>query len=728
MSFEVEPVHRPATNWASDLIQVDRIKLVSNNAWAATYCLFSKSHNHYLKILPEAARGAVPRIAQIAAELKDNVPKVLATDSQNGWILFADHGGHTIDSDDELTKAAEQFAMIQARAHRSSSLQAVLERIDIRTLPQNLMDFLTSPTATSGEQSHVGAAYFIGHEAVRYASLLRDRLQWLTPWIDQAATMPHTLCHGDLQPRNIAVTPAHRVVFFDWDDASWGPAGMCLPGLFSRCTLASMLVNRWATSGSAGDSSSARCLQAYVKTLVDAGYANENTLLSGLIGSMSAGRMRFVVSFGHHPSNLHHEACGETIRACLTDLLDLCDWLSTRVPGAAMANIDQYERQAEWDRALRLVEDQLSRQTEDVALLIRYANLACELGDLEAAGEAANKALGLEPQNVLASLAMARTLWLQLELSPSASLLSKVLQIEPDNLSARTLLSQVNAFAAIQTRSAQPDAVPRVALSSQAQSSGCLEPQTLELMLTLFKRYGVLQVDNVFSRALIERLQKSFAAKYEGHYLDGAFPEALAVGDKRFMLTLDLDDEFGDPTLIASTLVLPFMDRVLGSERILSAYTAVVSLPGSQEQGIHKDHPALFEEYGWNLEHPSFAVQVVVPLIALDEETGTTRVFKGSQRLSANDVTELSHQDPTVPLGSCLLIDYAVAHAGRSNRSSHARPILNLVFSRPWFRDTRNYRHQPPLRISQAYWNGAPDSVKDLVKWWVTEPRAGSQS
>jgi ectoine hydroxylase-related dioxygenase (phytanoyl-CoA dioxygenase family) len=77
-----------------------------------------------------------------------------------------------------------------------------------------------------------------------------------------------------------------------------------------------------------------------------------------------------------------------------------------------------------------------------------------------------------------------------------------------------------------------------------------------------------------------------------------------------------------------------------------------------------------------------------------------------------------------VPLGSAFFLDYSVAHYGMGNRSDQVRPILNLIYCRPWFRDIRNYHLQPPLRISDAFLQSAPESTRELIDWWVTERKA----
>jgi hypothetical protein len=45
------------------------------------------------------------------------------------------------------------------------------------------------------------------------------------------------------------------------------------------------------------------------------------------------------------------------------------------------------------------------------------------------------------------------------------------------------------------------------------------------------------------------------------------------------------------------------------------------------------------------------------------------------------------------------------------------RPILTLIFNRPWFRDFKNYGKQPPLRLNDGSYEKLPEDLKRLVHW-----------
>jgi hypothetical protein len=97
--------------------------------------------------------------------------------------------------------------------------------------------------------------------------------------------------------------------------------------------------------------------------------------------------------------------------------------------------------------------------------------------------------------------------------------------------------------------------------------------------------------------------------------------------------------------------------------------------------------------------------------------TGTTRFYKGTHLIPTEQAEASGAQDPVVPLGSCLLSDYRCAHRGRGNRSNQVRPILTLIFNRPWFRDFKNYGKQPPLRLNDGSYEKLPEDLQRLVDW-----------
>jgi hypothetical protein len=278
----------------------------------------------------------------------------------------------------------------------------------------------------------------------------------------------------------------------------------------------------------------------------------------------------------------------------------------------------------------------------------------------------------------------------------------------------------------MQVQAQRNDQMPILRYSPGELAAGEARPEMLALGASFFETYGTLQIDNAFPVAAIEQLQEAFMARYTPYFREADHPDALYLGDKRYMLTVDLEQPFSDPGLLGAPLVLPIIRSLLGDDCVLGAYTAVISLPGSRDQRLHKDHPPLFPNTPWHHTLPPFAMQIIIPLVPLNQFTGTTRFYKGSHRVTTDEAPGLGAQDPVVPLGSCLLNDYRCAHRGLGNQSEEVRPILTLIFNRRWFRDFKNYGQQPPLRLTDAGYRQLPEDLKPLFACWDEDRKHGT--
>jgi ectoine hydroxylase-related dioxygenase (phytanoyl-CoA dioxygenase family) len=207
----------------------------------------------------------------------------------------------------------------------------------------------------------------------------------------------------------------------------------------------------------------------------------------------------------------------------------------------------------------------------------------------------------------------------------------------------------------------------------------------------------------IFPPELIDKLHSSFLATYSRYCTHENHADALLVGNRRVMVTVRLEGPFNDPLIYAHPLILPILKRILGPELILSGLGAVVSLPGSADQQVHRDLSHLFGDETLDAIIPCYALNLLIPLVEVNEENGMTRLWPGSHAVFDAHYTELAQQmpfiDPPLAKGSCLLFDYRLIHLGRANRSPAPRPLLYNTYSRAWFRDPVNYTRQPPLVI-----------------------------
>ncbi len=214
-----------------------------------------------------------------------------------------------------------------------------------------------------------------------------------------------------------------------------------------------------------------------------------------------------------------------------------------------------------------------------------------------------------------------------------------------------------------------------------------------------FAETGWLQMGGLFQPGLIDRLR----AEVEGQLqelleMDGDHRSYLRVGNERVMLSVKLQGTMLDPLVYGNPLLLTVLRQLLGADILIDSFTCVLAMADAGEQHLHRDHSAIFPERP-ELEASlsPYAVTVVVPLVDLTPETGTTRLFPGTHLGRDKRGSEL----PYVGCGDCFMFDYRLQHQGMANKSGAVRPVLYVTYARPWFTDMSNFRRQPRIRIDR---------------------------
>jgi ectoine hydroxylase-related dioxygenase (phytanoyl-CoA dioxygenase family) len=211
---------------------------------------------------------------------------------------------------------------------------------------------------------------------------------------------------------------------------------------------------------------------------------------------------------------------------------------------------------------------------------------------------------------------------------------------------------------------------------------------------------GCALLEDVLDDGTVQRLRADFLSRHASS-AQGRPARSLRVGDRRYMVTVSMRDSFADPRVWAAPAVCEPVAGVLGPDWKLFSLSVVVSQPGAQDQHVHSDSGGLFGDPAIEGDLPCYAVTALLPLVDADERTGSTRLWPGSHRLPPDDAATITPVDPVVRAGSAVLFDYRLRHGGIGNRSDIVRPVLSLVYARPWFRDATNFTVQHPLVVSR---------------------------
>lgn len=248
-------------------------------------------------------------------------------------------------------------------------------------------------------------------------------------------------------------------------------------------------------------------------------------------------------------------------------------------------------------------------------------------------------------------------------------------------------------------------------------------PGAVEQLADRFRESGALWLRSVFPQEQIKVLREAYADRYLSKSRSKLTRRYAKVGDRRFMITIKLKPPFDSPSLYANEAMTPLLDALLGSQHLISSFGSVVAFPGADGQDVHFDYPPLYESEQTCASLPPYAITMVVPLIDLDEQTGGTEIWEGShasvgarEQLSrlASGGSRVGSSLPLAAAGDVYLMDYRLIHAGTPNRSDRARPILYVVYSRPWFCEEMNFAEQPAIRISAQRLAAVPNEHRHL--------------
>lgn len=266
--------------------------------------------------------------------------------------------------------------------------------------------------------------------------------------------------------------------------------------------------------------------------------------------------------------------------------------------------------------------------------------------------------------------------------------------------------------------------LPTRTFNPEDRTDAALANSIHDWLVDSLEEHGVALLHNVFPVDLLEDCRIAF---FKRHQKDLEEPERAKglqrVGDKRWMKSITVKPPFSDPRLLTPVLITPYLQKALGEELVLNNVGVVSSLPGSQDQHEHRDLPLLFEGMDIDLDMPTYAITLLIPLIDANHQHGSTRLQPGSHRMKDGEASTAPSLVPDVPVGSCILMDYRLRHGGTANLSNVTRPLLYLVYSRPWFRDYRNFRKQPPLKIKRGTLRSMDPSMQRLFlhahqTWW----------
>ena len=265
----------------------------------------------------------------------------------------------------------------------------------------------------------------------------------------------------------------------------------------------------------------------------------------------------------------------------------------------------------------------------------------------------------------------------------------------------------------------------RLSVSQQERDAGRLEEGQREQACQIFQQQGALWLENCFPRKLIQKVADACVDRYLTLDKKELKKRDAIVGDRRYMVTVDIKKPFNRPDLFANDLLMDLLRHFFTAHCRIASFGIVAAWPGADDQPIHLDHPPLFADQELCDQLPPYAITAVIPLVNMIPEMGPTAIWSGSHvgagRLEKlNQLMENPNYDdaelPVARLGDVYLMDYRLIHGGKANDSNRVRPVLYLVYSCPWFRDGFNFGAQPALQIGKKQLKKIPAEHRGLFR------------
>ncbi|MEP0942102.1 MAG: phytanoyl-CoA dioxygenase family protein [Rhizobiaceae bacterium] len=647
-----------ALNWAESHFKFDSVKPVTDHPWAQTLSLQAAAGNAYLKVLP--ARGiANPHyhaLKSVADRFSTAVPQLIASDVESGFFLYKDHKGEVLDSgwNTDLRKSALQV-------YANIQAEAVCDATLLNTLPSTRCQDQFALLLEFLEAHPEDAPKLDGSLSAAYFLGHQQAANYLSILAAARPAFEQLLTKGD----RLALTINHcdlrvKNIARRADDSlvifDWDDAVAAPPGLSHHALFSGSYRPLVALSMDvAKDNSRAR---------------RDRDVLLHYMERLSA--------TGHY------------------DIDQLRDCLPATICAGVMRYLLSFAEYPVADEKLRrTIGKNMARRFSDLLDVAQSLMSSEKFADNHHSFAQALRESGRDKRAK------------QFEIAAKT-----------DNHQPKAAMSDSDWMKAQLQHSDAEGVFPTLTVSDDELRAGKMLPRSTDLAVAMFKRHGTLMLENAIPVELVQQCHSEFMGKYQRYFHDDRHDDALRVGDKRFMITVEFDGGFAQPNLFASPFITPMLSQLLTPEFILGSLTAVASLPGSADQRLHKDNQALFPEVDDGIL-PSFSIAMIVPLIPLDRQTGATRVVKGSHRHSSSVSKTMPQQDPTVPLGSCFFMDSRLSHQGLANNSTFVRPIASLVYQRPWYQDNLNYKKQKPLNINAQQADMVCDDLKHLVEWAV---------
>lgn len=216
----------------------------------------------------------------------------------------------------------------------------------------------------------------------------------------------------------------------------------------------------------------------------------------------------------------------------------------------------------------------------------------------------------------------------------------------------------------------------------------------LKEFMTQLDEQGYCIIPDVLDAASIEKINQRLWQAAEKSEQRGVPTRNVGLDPNehniRVFNLIDLDPMFIE--LIQHPLAVDVVTHVLGTNFLISNFTANIALPGARSMALHSDQGIVVPEPWF---HP-WAINIIWCLNDIHEKNGATRFIPGSHKVTSRSELPEDAKNRTIPFeakaGSIIAMDGRVWHTSGANiTEDEKRALLFGYYSAGFIRPQQNW-------------------------------------
>jgi ectoine hydroxylase-related dioxygenase (phytanoyl-CoA dioxygenase family) len=237
-------------------------------------------------------------------------------------------------------------------------------------------------------------------------------------------------------------------------------------------------------------------------------------------------------------------------------------------------------------------------------------------------------------------------------------------------------------------------------------------PEELDEFAQTFERDGLVILKQLFPKEILEAWRSAFDPMLEARVASGT---TAVRGENRHYITLPFTGTFADERIFCNPDILGVVERIAGSDPVMCQLATDTPLNGSAYQEVHRDTPALFDDFP---ETPSFQLAVNFPLYDVTAENGPFETTIGTHRMRGDDALEAFRSGDAplraipMALGDVMIRDVRALHRGTPNRTAEPRPMVVIGYSRSWY-----FRPEVHIDVPQGVFDRLSSRAQRLLRY-----------